>query len=140
MHHDIRTEKVIAEIVEKLKIWDKNTARMGNLIRLLGVISIGGSLFVTTFLGFDEGGIYIPNLCLKIVSVVSAASLTSISAFNLVTTKNNIRRAWRILNSAYLKYQIGKIRIEELIITYKECEILIGNMAFDFNQSTQSSS
>lgn len=136
MYHPIPTDdEVEANIVRLLNTWNKNSSHFAQLVAVLGILSIGGSLFVTTFLGYKDdkdGSFLVSNIIIKIVSLVSSMSLTAITAFNLDSRKNKIRSAWRVLNSAYFRYKTKEINMQELIKIYKECEISIGQTSFTY--------
>jgi hypothetical protein len=56
-----------------------------------------------------------------------------LTAFNLNTKSNNMRTAWRRLNSAALMYNSGKINDEQLISEYKMAESIIGDVTYSGN-------
>ena len=49
------------------------------------------------------------------------------------TKSNNMRTAWRRLNSSALMYNSGKINDEELISEYKTAESTIGDVTYSGN-------
>jgi hypothetical protein len=123
------------KIAGLLNEWHYNSIRLGLLISFLGVVAIGGSLFVTTFLGYSDNDYHIPNIVFKVVSFISAASLTTLSSFNIVQRKNAFRHAWRVLSNAYLKFKAKEINELELINVYKECELSIGNVKINLSDN-----
>jgi hypothetical protein len=53
-----------------------------------------------------------------------------LTAFNLGTKSNNVRNAWRMLNSAIIKFNHNIIPKKEVIAAYEVGEALIGGVAY----------
>ncbi len=66
----------------------------------------------------------------KIFAFIAALSVAILTAFNLNTKSNNMRTAWRELNSAVMKYNSEKMTDEQLIEEYRKSETLIGDVTY----------
>lgn len=75
----------------------------------------------------------IPNEFITVFAFIAALCIGLLTAFNLNTKSNNMRTAWRRLNSSALMYNSGKINDEELISEYKTAESTIGDVTYSGN-------
>jgi hypothetical protein len=70
---------------------------------------------------------------ITVFAFIAALCIGLLTAFNLNTKSNNMRTAWRRLNSAALMYNSGKINDEQLISEYKMAESIIGDVTYSGN-------
>jgi hypothetical protein len=91
----------------------------------LGITAIVSSLLVAAKLSILE----IPAEWLALTAAVSVGLM---SGFNLGAKANSMRRAWRSLNAALLKYNHGVDNdAGNLIAAYAEAEAIIGDVKAD---------
>ncbi|MGY3087927.1 hypothetical protein ACVWYF_000960 [Hymenobacter sp. UYAg731] len=121
-------EKVLNDVELRVIKWDKMASRDMRWVVSLGILSILSSLFVTSF----AGSLAAPygDFIIKGVSFLSAASITSLTAFRLVERANNFRFAWRKLLYAKHLYLINEISITELAREMYNCETSLGGISF----------
>jgi hypothetical protein len=93
----------------------------------LGIVAVGSSLAITAFA--DNVDVVV----VKILSFVSTLILTLFAVFNILGKHNDIRKAWRHLNNAYLKYNAQIIDLPELVKIKSEAELMLGYI--DFNSA-----
>jgi len=118
------------KILHYINKWDRLSKLTHFCICVLGIIAVGGGLFVSVFLGFNSN---IPEWLFKVSSFLSSFSIALLTAFDMVNNKNKYRNAWRLLNAKYLTYNAGKININELINWYEQSEEIIGNINFYYS-------
>jgi hypothetical protein len=89
---------------------------------ILGIVAILSSLAVASKIAFD-------SQIVSWLAYVTALSVSLQTALNLGGKANRFRDAQRILDNQYLRYQAGKISIDDLIRAKKEGEKTIGNFS-----------
>lgn len=111
------------EILKNLRRWEI----MANLLRiihiLLGIVAITSSLLVAAKINsFDA-------VLIEWLAFLAALSTALLSGFNLGNKANRMRAAWRLLNTARLKYELeDTYTIGELIDCYNEAETIVGDV------------
>jgi hypothetical protein len=113
---------VVADVRCHLNSW----RRLGDMLRaiqfILGIVAILSSLAVASKIAFD-------SQIVSWLAYVTALSVSLQTALNLGGKANRFRDAQRILDNQYLRYQAGKISIDDLIRAKKEGEKTIGNFS-----------
>ncbi len=122
--------EVYKEIMNRVKVYSRRVDRLSNFVIAGGIISIVCSLFISAFVG--SLGTY-ENLIIRIVSFVSALTLTLMGAFNLSKRLSDIRGAWTFLNRAVYRYKSKLINSDELLKAYDEAENMVGPVEFNYD-------
>jgi len=125
---------VLQDIENKLATWAKMAKWLQATLITLGVLTIGCSLFITSFAGSEFLGT--DDIVIRILAFVTTLFLTLITSFNISTKANNCRNAWRLLNKALYSYKSKRIDGDALINAYEEGENILGSV--DFNYKTNS--
>lgn len=131
----IEEQKKVVEQIRKLcRLWNTMGFIFNILFVTLGITTITTSVFVSVYTGNDYKifTYKIDSDTIKIVAYISTVSLTLLTAFNLINYANNSRNAWRALNVALMNYDAGVIKIDALIEEYKKCEVMMGNVNFNY--------
>jgi len=126
-------DATVAEIAGILNKWARRALLLEILLIFLGIVAIASSLFISGFADFD----FMHNnkfLVTKLLGFTSTLSLTLISAFNLSSKANSVRKGWRHLNKAFCRYNSDIVDIKELVVAYDEGEEMIRSNA-DFSYS-----
>jgi hypothetical protein len=121
------------DLIEILEIWNKTSNRLNSILIVFGITTIVTSVLVSVYTGtkmLDENTI-------KILAFASTASLTLLTAFNVVKKSNNARKAWRILNAAVYKFEQGIYTMRDLINAYEIGEEIVGDVDFSFGLSSE---
>ena len=66
----------------------------------------------------------------RVFAFIAALTIAFLTAFNLGTKSNNTRNAWRLLNTAILRFNQGILGKNEVINAYESGEALIGGISF----------
>ena len=66
----------------------------------------------------------------RVFAFIAAISIAFLTAFNLGAKSNNTRNAWRLLNTAILRFNEGILNKEGVINAYEKGEALIGGISF----------
>jgi hypothetical protein len=66
----------------------------------------------------------------RVFAFVAALSIAFLTAFNLGARSNDTRNAWRLLNTAVLRFNQGIVQKDEVITAYEKGETLIGGISF----------
>ncbi len=122
---------VLQDIEDKLATWYKMANWLQATLIILGVLSIGCSLFITAFAGSDFLGKN--NMAIRILAFITTLFLTLITSFNLSSKANNCRNGWRHLNKALYSYKSKRIDGDALIKAYEEGENILGSVDFSYN-------
>lgn len=123
--------EVYKEILQRHKTYSKRVDRLSNFVVAGGIISIVSSLFISAFVG--SLGTY-ENLIIRIVSFVSALTLTLMGAFNLSKRLSDIRSAWTFLSRAIYRYKNKMIDTNEFLKAYDEAENMVGPVEFNYDR------
>jgi hypothetical protein len=123
----MNTEEVLNDVKGALQTYHVLAVRLQWVITILGILAVGSSLAITAFA--DNVDVVV----VKILSFVSTLILTLFAVFNILGKHNDIRKAWRHLNNAYLKYNAQIIDLPELVKVKSEAELMLGYI--DFNSA-----
>ncbi len=118
------TSPEILEIKQQLNKWSQQTTFFRLIHAALGTTAIVSSLLVAAKLS-----VLVP---VEWLALIAAVSVGLMSGFNLGAKANSMRRAWRSLNAALLKYNYGvDTDVGHLIEAYAEAEAIIGDVKAD---------
>jgi hypothetical protein len=117
-----KINEALGSIEKSLKIWGRQAIYLRVIHALLTFSAVVCSLLVAAKIR-SFGPDYVEWL-----SFGAAVSIGLISAFDLGSKANRIRRAWRKLRTAYLRYKAGKLAADDLIKIYEESEDIIGDV------------
>jgi hypothetical protein len=109
-------------ILDILKLWGNNTRGLWAFHIFLGIFATFFSLLAATGFGGD--------LLSRVFAFIAALSIAFLTAFNLGAKSNNTRNAWRLLNTAIMRFNEGIIGKDEVINAYESGEGLIGGITF----------
>ncbi len=115
--------KDMPEILTYLKLWGNNTRGLWAFHVFLGIFATFFSLLAATGFGGD--------LASRVFAFIAALSIAFLTAFNLGAKSNNTRNAWRLLNTAILKFNEGSVGKDYVINAYESGEAMIGGITFD---------
>src|SRR5262245_1505017 len=122
------TEREVPQAIrDSMRDW----GRFGNGLRtlqiFLGVGSMTAALLVATFT--DE--LMQQGFALKGASFTAALFAGLLTAFNIGGKADALRRAWRHVTAAILRYEAGTHGgILDLIKAYEEAEVIVGDVPF----------
>ncbi len=119
-----RVETELPDMLTYLKLWSYNTTRLWAIHITLGVLAIFFSLLAAALMGDTYIG------WARAFAFIAAISISMLMAFNLGTKSNNVRNAWRMLNSAIIKFNHHLISKNEVIAAYEAGEALIGGVTY----------
>lgn len=120
-YKDTRIESELPEILVYLKLWGNNTRILWAFHIFLGIFATFFSLLAATGFGDDTLS--------RVFAFIAALSIAFLTAFNLGAKSNNTRNAWRLLNTAILRFNQGLLRKDEVINAYENGEALIGGIS-----------
>ena len=120
----INSKKIIpSHILYYLDKWNFHASLMRIVQTMLALISIVCSLLVAMQINHYK------SKTIKWIAFVSALSIGILSTFSFGEKANSFRTAWRMLNTAVIKYEsIPDYSVEELINVYDEAEKIIANV------------
>jgi hypothetical protein len=119
------------EILTYLKLWGNNTRGLWAFHIFLGIFATFFSLLAATGFGGD--------LASRVFAFIAAISIAFLTAFNLGAKSNNTRNAWRLLNTAILRFNEGIVGKDYVINAYESGEAMIGGITFDQTKIQQGS-
>lgn len=128
------TQNTLENLKKILLVWHWTANWMVRFTVIFGLSTIISSVLVSVY---TSTGI-ITDKGIKVLACISTASLTLLTAFNVVNKGNNARQAWRILNAAIYKYETGEIEIKDLIYAYEIGEKILGNVEFSYGAASRS--
>jgi hypothetical protein len=131
VYKDTRIESEMAEILTYLKLWGNNARGLWAFHIFLGIFATFFSLLSATGFGGD--------LLSRVFAFVAALSIAFLTAFNLGAKSNNTRNAWRLLNTAILRFNEGILGKDEVINAYESGEALIGGITFNQTKTHEGS-
>ena len=111
-------------ILYYLTKWDSTAAILRGMHILLGVFSVLFSLLAAAEI--SEQNVIWP----KIYALIAALSIGLMTAFDMGTKSNNVRTAWRKLNTCIMKYNNNVAKEGDIITCYEEAEKTIGDVVF----------
>jgi hypothetical protein len=120
--------KELPEMLIHLKLWGNNAQILWTYHILLGFLA---TLFTILSASLID---VIDNIYIKIFSIIAAISISVLAAFSLGTKSNNVRAAWRKLNTAIIKFNAKLIDKIEVIQAYEDGEALIGGVSYSPDQ------
>ena len=121
----INNDSVLNDIDDRLKKWGYQTNYLRVIHALLTISATVSSFLVAS----KVSDLYSPiRPHISWISFVAAVSVGLLSAFDLGSKANRVRRAWRLLNVSLMKYKKGKMPIEKLLDIYLEAEEIIGDV------------
>ncbi|MCZ7398091.1 MAG: hypothetical protein O8C62_00155 [Candidatus Methanoperedens sp.] len=109
------------EIAKARKKWEQQVFGLRTIHALLGMLAITSSLLVAA--NWGPYGIPIQRL-----AFIAALSVSLLSALDIGSKANRMRRAWRRLNVAIIKFEEKVISVDELIKAYEDAEEMIGDV------------
>jgi hypothetical protein len=112
-------------ILEYLGRWDLWATVLRITHVLLGTLGIFFSLLAASQIGS------IQDEYAKIFAFIAAVSISLMAAFNLSEKSNNVRKAWRELNAAVMKFNENIIDEKEIIEIYRNQEAVVGDVTFN---------
>jgi hypothetical protein len=125
---DLEKEPVLIEIETLLKSWERQTKVLRALHVLLGLIAIISSVTVASRLITPE------STMMAGIAWLAAITSTILTYMGLEAKSNNMRTAWRILNTAVLRYREDK-DMKKLIEAYERGEEIIGDVKVTLSKS-----
>jgi hypothetical protein len=118
LYKGTRIESELPEILPYLQQWGNNTRILWAFFIFLGIFATFFSLLAATGFGGD--------LLSRVFAFIAALSIAFLTAFNLGARSNDTRNAWRLLNTAVLRFNQGIVQKDEVITAYEKGETLIG--------------
>jgi hypothetical protein len=109
-------------IQNHLVSWNHQIHVLRIIYVIVGMAAISCNVLVTFGVG------YFSSNAVRWISLAGSISLWMLLAFGIAQESNRMRRAWRLLNTQMLKYEAGKVGIDELINAYNEAEGIIGDV------------
>ena len=86
------------------------------------------------------GGTSITPERLKWIAFASALATGLLSALDPGGEANRMRNAWRILNTAVIRYQIGTLDVKDVITAYERGESRIGDYTVEVKRENSENS
>src|SRR5690606_1826865 len=116
-----------SQILLQLDRWALQASLMRITQIVLGLASIVCSLLVAMQINTFKAR------TLKWLAFTSALSVGVLSSFGFGEKANNFRNAWRMLNTAVIRYEVApdSTKLMELIDVYSEAEKVIGDVQFE---------
>jgi hypothetical protein len=99
LYKGTRIESELPEILPYLQQWGNNTRILWAFFIFLGIFATFFSLLAATGFGGD--------LLSRVFAFIAALSIAFLTAFNLGARSNDTRNAWRLLNTAVLRFNQG---------------------------------
>ena len=121
-------KEIPEEITKQLKVW-YSSARILRIIHVfVGLIAIIASVTVASRILDPD------NNCMSYVAWLAAIASSILTSLNLGTKSNNMRNAWRILNTAVLRYKTEEdFNVKNLNDAYEKGEKTIGDVEIDLS-------
>ena len=127
-YKETRIAKELPQMLIHLKLWGNNAQLLWAYHILLGVLATFFTILSASLIDV------IDNIYIKIFSIIAALSISVLAAFSLGTKSNNVRAAWRKLNTAIIKFNANLIDNKEVIQAYEDGEALIGGVSYSPDQ------
>ena len=110
-------------IENELKKWSWMTATLRLSHLLLGITAIISSLLVAAKINSFQ------PIAIEWLAFLAAVSVALMSGFDLGAKANSMRRAWRLLNAAIIRFQEDPNgKIEAVVDAYERAEEIIGDV------------
>src|SRR5438132_1333798 len=123
-------------IEDELRAWSRNAGLLRAAQVGLSLVAIVASLLVATHVG----GTSITPERLKWIAFASALATGLLSALDPGGEANRMRNAWRILNTAVIRYQIGTLDVKDVITAYERGESRIGDYTVEVKRENSENS
>ncbi len=119
-------KEVPEEIMKQLSIWYRQAGILRGIHVLLGLTAIISSVTVASRL------IDVSSNMMSLIAWLAAITSAILTSMNLEAKSNNSRTAWRILNTAVLRFKTeDNFKIEDLNAAYKTGEETIGDVTIN---------
>lgn len=134
-------DAIVNEVMDLLFTYHRMAIILHSIYILLGATTILSSVFVTAFLNSNATIDTVPiTTYLPLISFVSTASISLITAFSLGNKSNNSRKAWRLLSTALDNYLTADKEdtaakskaMQELIEERGKAENIVGTVDFKY--------
>lgn len=114
-----------SEIEQRLAVWDKSAIQYMVIGFGLLLLSILASLSVTAFA--DTLG----SAAVRIFGFIAGVCTALLASFNPIDSGFKFRQAWRILDSAILRYKIAPTNnlLEKILEAVEQGEAIIGSIS-----------
>jgi energy-converting hydrogenase Eha subunit A len=123
---------VFKDICKMLKKWGRKALILRVIHVSLIIIATVSSVYVATTVysatTVDSNSFLATTESTAIAALIAAVSAALFAGLDLGSKSNNVRTAWRKLNTAVMKYRVGDIGIQALIECYEKGEELIGDI------------
>jgi hypothetical protein len=117
------SEDTLRDIETQIKKWKQQAVTLRSLHATLTVAATFCSFVVAAFSSRDDFRPILPFF-----SFGAAVSIGLLSAFDLGSKANRLRRAWRLIRVQIFRYKQHKVSDDTLIATYAMAEELIGDV------------
>jgi hypothetical protein len=129
-------DALVHEIMDALNVYHNMAVTLHTTYVILGFIAIISSVLVTSLSGSSSEKVMFMGVDSKtathILSFISTATITLITAFNLGTKSNNCRKAWRLLSYNLAQNRLGLVTDAMLLKAHNEAETIIGGVDFNY--------
>lgn len=123
------TKEIPEEIIKQLKVWYSRATMLRIIHVFVGLIAIIASVTVASRI-LDPDSDY-----MSYVAWLAAISSSILTSLNVGAKSNNMRNAWRILNTAVLRYKTeDDFNIKDLNDAYEKGEKTIGDVEIDLSK------
>ena len=109
------------DIIKARRKWEQQVIGLRSINAILGIIAIFSSLLVAA--NWELLGVQI-----KYFAFMAAAAVSLLSALDIGSKANRMRRAWRRLNVAIIRYEENLMSKDDLIKAYEDAEEIIGDV------------
>jgi len=127
-YKETRIAKELPEMLIHLKLWGNNAQILWVYHILLGILATFFTILSASLIDV------IDNIYIKIFSIIAAISISLLAAFSLGIKSNNVRAAWRKLNTAIIKFNANLADKKAVIQAYEDGEALIGGVSYSSDQ------
>jgi predicted ATP-dependent protease len=117
------SEDTLKDIETQIKKWKKQAVTLRSVHATLTIAATFCSFLVAAFSSKEDF-----RTALPFFSFGAAVSIGLLSAFDLGSKANRLRRAWRLIRVQIFRYKQDKVTAETLIATYAMAEELIGDV------------
>jgi len=109
------------DIIKARRKWEQQVFGLRSIHAFLGTIAIISSLLVAA----DWAFLGVP---IKYFAFMAALAISLLSALDISSKANRMRRAWRRLNAAIIRYEENLITKDDLVKAYEDAEEIIGDV------------
>ena len=118
------SEATLKDIETQIKKWKKQAVTLRSVHATLTISATFCSFLVAAFSSNEK----FQTTALPFFSFGAAVSIGLLSAFDLGSKANRLRRAWRLIRVQIFRYNQHNVSAETLIATYAMAEELIGDV------------